>query len=451
MSPAYDHLKIFKFAAAIVFLIKVIISINIVGFNFDLGGEPFYLNGIWLGADGENYLTGYVALATEGFFSSAGILNYWPAGYPLVIFVVSLVNSGWTLKLLAILQSLIFSFAALTFTTQIYRTRIKKYAFLVLIIILMNPTLSLSSLTVGYESLASSGLLISIAIVIKDLVERNNEIFFKLLVLNSFIISFVSFIQPRFLVSGFSIIMFWLFYKKGIKLGVLFLLPSLAITLILPGSLILRNSNAVGLNVISTNLGTTMNIGAGSGATGGYLSKGDYGVPCQTSGSESEQDAQKVLCVLNWYVENPTKATKLFYNKSIFLWSPWVGPLENGTMGRNPWLKVNPIKILMNTPERANLIYGDLGKIVSWLWLLSTLGLLFYGVKILWSLNQIEKLIAMICISVIGVNWIISLLTIGDHRFRIPVMGFSLFLQAIGLKTLLRGGKPAMVDGPALR
>jgi hypothetical protein len=206
--------------------------------------------------------------------------------------------------------------------------------------------------------------------VVKDLVERNNEIFFKLLVLNSFIISFVSFIQPRFLVSGFSIIMFWLFYKKGIKLGVLFLLPSLAITLILPGSLILRNSNAVGLNVISTNLGTTMNIGAGSGATGGYLSKGDYGVPCQTSGSESEQDAQKVLCVLNWYVENPTKATKLFYNKSIFFWSPWFGPEANGTMARNPWLKVSPIKNITSTQDGVNLVYGGFGKIISWLWLL---------------------------------------------------------------------------------
>jgi len=51
----------------------------------------------------------------------------------------------------------------------------------------------------------------------------------------------------------------------------------------------------------------------------------------------------------------------------------------------------------------------------------------------------------------ITTNWLITLFTIGDHRFRIPIMGLSLFLQVIGLKTLLRGGKPAMVDGPALR
>jgi hypothetical protein len=52
---------------------------------------------------------------------------------------------------------------------------------------------------------------------------------------------------------------------------------------------------------------------------------------------------------------------------------------------------------------------------------------------------------------VIATNWLITLFTIGDHRFRIPIMGMSLFLQAIGLKTLFAGGKAPMVDGPALR
>jgi hypothetical protein len=53
--------------------------------------------------------------------------------------------------------------------------------------------------------------------------------------------------------------------------------------------------------------------------------------------------------------------------------------------------------------------------------------------------------------AVILTNWLISLISIGDHRFRIPIMGMSLFLQAIGIKALFKGKKPLMVDGPALR
>ena len=97
------------------------------------------------------------------------------------------------------------------------------------------------------------------------------------------------------------------------------------------------------------------------------------------------------------------------------------------------------------------LVNGPAGKIASWVWLLSGLGLLLYGFLILWRQGSIEKLLATLVLITVGTNWAISLMTIGDHRFRIPIMGMSLFLQAVGLKTLFNGGKAPMVDGPALR
>jgi hypothetical protein len=43
----------------------------------------------WLGADGENYFKGVDGLYAEGFFSKADILNYWPAGYPILLWLLS--------------------------------------------------------------------------------------------------------------------------------------------------------------------------------------------------------------------------------------------------------------------------------------------------------------------------------------------------------------------------
>jgi len=450
LAPQRDLKKTFMYFAIIVFFIKIIISFNIPAFNIEVNGKPFLIDGIWLGADGENYLKGFDALVRDGIFSSEGILNYWPAGYPLVVLFLSLLGKSWVLTSLAISQSLYFSFSAYYFAAQLYRTRLKNYSFLVLLLILLNPTLSLSSLAIGYESFTASGFLFAISLIIKDLVEKNDKTFVKYLVINSLIFGLLTFMQPRLIVSGLLINLLWIFVRKGRRSGSSILIASLVVTFLLPATLIYRNNQAVGLNSISTNLGVTMNIGAGDNATGGYMTEG-YGVTCITSGTEAEQDNQRVRCVIEWYLTNPTKAVKLFYNKTLYFWSPWFGPEANGTMARNPWLKISPIKNITSTQEGVNLVYGSFGKLISWLWLLSGLALLLYGYLTLWRQNSLERFIANMAMIAISTNWLISLVSIGDHRFRIPIMGLSLFLQAIGLKTLLRGGKPAMVDGPALR
>jgi hypothetical protein len=164
-----------------------------------------------------------------------------------------------------------------------------------------------------------------------------------------------------------------------------------------------------------------------------------------------QQDNQRVRCVLNWYLSNPVKAAEIFYNKSVYFWSPWYGPVANGTMARNPWLTINPLKDIATTQDGFNVVYGGYGKVISWLWLLGGLALLLYGYFTLWRQNSLERFIGNLAMVAVTTNWLITLFTIGDHRFRIPIMGMSLFLQAVGLKTLFSGGKAPMVDGPALR
>jgi hypothetical protein len=455
LAPQRDLKKTFMYWSVIVFLIKVIISFNIPAFNIEVNGKPFLLDGIWLGADGENYLKGFDALVRDGLYSSEAILNYWPAGYPLIILFLSFLGKSWVLTSLAVSQSLLFSFSVYYFAAQLYRTRLKNYSYLAILFILLNPTLSLSSLVIGYESLTASGFLIAIALITKDLLDKNDKNFIKYLVVNSLIFGLLTFMQPRLVVSGLLITLLWVFVRKGRGIGSLILVASVVITLLVPATLIYRNNQAVGLKSVSTNLGITMNIGAGDNATGGYMKEG-YGVPCTTTGTVVEQDNQRVKCVVNWYFSNPTKSLRLFYNKTLFFWSPWVnngflGEVETGTMARNPWLKISPITNITSTQDGMNLVHGNFGKLISWLWLLSGLALLIYGYITLWRQKSIERFIASMAMIAITTNWLISLVSIGDHRFRIPIMGLSLFLQAVGLKTLLRGGKPAMVDGPALR
>jgi hypothetical protein len=450
MAPKENLQRKFLLWAIAVFVIKLAIIFRIQGMNAGSGDRVYFVDGAWLGADGENYLMGYNALLKDGVFSPESILNYWPAGYPLVILFLSILGKSWALTTLSIVQSAIFSFAVYFFASQISKTRLKKFAFLAFLLIIFNPTLSLSSIAVGYESFTASGILIVVGLIIKDFIEKDDKKFLKYLIVSSIVVGLLSFMQPRLIVTGILLNVFWIITRKGVKASSLAVVITLVVTLLFPASLIYRNNQAVGINSISTNLGVTMNIGAGDNATGGYMKEG-YGVECDLSGNPSQQDNQRVGCVLNWYLGNPIKAAELFYNKSIYFWSPWYGPAANGTMARNPWLTINPLKNIATTQDGFNIVYGGFGKVISWLWLLGGLSLLLYGYFVLWRNNSLERFIGNLAMIAITTNWLITLFTIGDHRFRIPIMGMSLFLQAVGLKTLFSGGKAPMVDGPALR
>ena len=447
LAPKKNPSKSFLYWAISVFALKLIVLLNIQGGNIEISGRPFLLDSVWLGADGENYVTGFDALSREGVFSEAAILNYWPAGYPLFLLFLSIFGKSWVFASLAIVQSAIFSWATFSFAKQLSRTRLKNFSYLIFLLILLNPTLSLSSLAVGYESLAASGFLLSLAIIVQDLIEKNESRFKWRLITVSAIFGFLTFIQPRLVLSGVLVVLIWLIVRRSLRLTIVLMAVSLAITLFFPATLIYRNNQATGINTISNNLGNTMNLGAGDKATGGYNSK-DKGVDCNV---ENRTDNDLVMCVLRWYLENPSKSLKLFYNKSIYFWSPWFGPEANGTMARNPWLKISPVKNITSTQEGIDLVYGGFGKLISWIWLLSGIALLLYGFKFLWQQKSLERFIATMVMVIILTNWLISLISIGDHRFRIPIMGMSLFLQAIGIKVLFKGKKPLMVDGPALR
>ena len=455
MAPVRSLNKTFLYCAVAVFVVKLLIIFNIQGGNIEISGRPFLLDGVWLGADGDNYLKGYDALSREGLFSKEGILNYWPAGYPLVILFLSLLGKSWALTTLSIVQSLIFSYAVYFFATELSKTKLKKFSYLVLLLILFNPTLSLSSIAVGYESLTASGLLLCVGLVIRSFIAKDDKKFLKYLIISSVIFGLLAFVQPRLIVTGLLINIVWVLVWKGVKGGALLISLTVAITLFFPATLIYRNNQAIGINSISTNLGVTMNIGAGDNANGGYMTKG-FGVPCSLKGTESERDIQTVKCVLSWYLENPNKTLSLFYNKTVYLWSPWVnngfaGDVFTGTMFRNPWLKISPITTIVKNKDGAKLILGPIGKAFSWLWLFGGLFVLFYGYFTLWRQNSLERFIGNLAMVAVTTNWLITLFTIGDHRFRVPIMGLSLFLQAIGLKTLFKGGKAPIVDGPSLR
>ena len=439
MNPKRELTKTFFYWALTIFIFKLMIIFNIQG-------------NAWLGADGENYISAYAALVKDGLFSSERLLHYWPAGYPIFLLALSFLGESWIFATLTILQSLIYSAAAFFFVYQLSKTKVRNYSFLVMLFLLLNPTLSLASICVGYESLAASGLLVTLGLLIQDLISNSSKVFKRNVILSAVTIGFISFFQPRLLLSGLVGIAIWILVRNPIKSAILVMLLAISIVAVSPALLMLRNQNANGFTAISTNLGITMNLGAGDEADGSYRPNEKYGVPCSTiEGNAAQQDSHLVQCVVKWYLTNPIKSIELLTNKAIFFWSPWFGPEAVGTMGLNPWLRISPlVDIATNSEEGNKLIYGSFGKIISWSWILLSLTLLMIGFWRLWRIGGVEKIIGIFALSQIVLNWLIAMGTLGDHRQRLPILGLSIFLQAIGIKAIFKGKGSVLVDGPAL-
>jgi len=396
----------------------------IVMFNTQGGG--------WLGADGENYLTGVDGLLKDGFFSTEGKLIYWPAGYPLFIWPFAKISVTNFIYFISFFQSVLFALATYIFARAISQTKVKKAATWSSFVISFNPTLSLSSLAIGYESPIASLLLIAISFILSDIAASKTILSIRNIVISGLCLSVSTFFQPRIILFSIALIAVWMISKEKIVVRIKISAAMLILTMLFPSALIFRNVVANEQAAISTNLGVTMRIGAGDKATGGYGTP-DGSIPCPPKVKDQPvTDNQVVVCVLKWYAGNPVKALQLTVNKSRFYWSPWFGPEANGTMARNPWLKISPLVGFTKNEDGFNLVYGTFGKIISLAWMLGGIFLMSLGLIRLWNFGGLERRLGWLIGAPVVLGWLISLGTIGDHRFRIPQMGLSLFLQVVG-------------------
>jgi len=388
--------------------------------------------GAWFGADGENYLTGVDGLLKDGFYSDEPKLSYWPAGYPLLLWPIAAISTAKFFYIVSFLQSIFFAYSTYFFTNKLRTSSLKYLAFWVSMLITFNPTLSLSSLAVGYEAPIASCFMMIAGIIWAN---ANPVLDRKFWINVAFVggwFALATFMQPRFLLIAIIIAVLWALKVVGTKNRIRIAVLVTVIMMVAPAIMIIRNMEVINKATISTNLGVTMRIGAGPETSGGYLRTGPE-VPCEPkTPATTVSDNEIVICVIKWYLSNPVDTARLSFNKALFFWSPWSGSEGEGTMARNPWLKISPAqKIALSSKGGQDLVIGPIGVLVSWAWIIGQMFFLFAGYRVLRKMGADEKFLANITLTPVVLSWLISIGTIGDHRFRIPTMSMSIFLQVI--------------------
>ena len=388
--------------------------------------------GAWYAADGENYITGLDGLLRDGFFSQEALLSYWPAGYPLLMWPIAIIAQPIFFYLISAIQSIFFAYATYFFTNKLAKSSLKNFAFWTSIIISFNPTLSLSSLAIGYEAPIAACFMMIAGLIWVNANPSFDEKFWLNVAYVGGWFALATFMQPRFLLIAMIIAILWALKVTGNKNRIRIAALVTAIMMVAPAIMIFRNIEVIDKATISTNLGVTMRIGAGPETSGGYARSGPE-VPCDPKApASSVSDNELVICVLKWYLTNPVDTARLSLNKAIYFWSPWSGPEATGTMARNPWLKISPTQQVGKSNQSGqDLVFGPIGILISYLWIIGQVLFLFLGYRSLRKLGRDELFFARVLITPVLVSWLLALGTIGDHRFRVPTLSMSLALQVI--------------------
>ncbi len=387
-------------------------------------------SGGWYGADGENYTMGVDGLLKDGFFSEELKLSYWPAGYPLLLWPFAELAISKFFYIISFLQSVFFAYSTYFFTNKLRNSSLKYLAFWVSMLITFNPTLSLSSLAIGYEAPIASCFMMIAGLILANLNPTLDKKFWLSVAYVGGWFALATFMQPRFLLIAIIVAIMWSLKVVGAKNRIRIAALVTVIMMIAPGIMIFRNSVVIDKATISTNLSAAFTIGAGPETSGGYTRTGPE-VPCEPKvPATTVTDNEIVICIVKWYLTNPVDTARLSFNKTKYFWSPWSGPETGGTMARNPWLKISPAhQIAIGSQGGRDFIYSGVGIAVSYGWIIGQMLFLFIGYRSLRKLGENEKFFANIVMIPIVLSWLISIGTIGDHRFRIPTMSMSIFLQ----------------------
>ena len=413
---------------------KYLIAIPLIALTIKFITMGNIQSGAWYGADGENYIMGLDGLLASGFYSEEPKLSYWPAGYPLLLWPIALLTKSLFFYLVSAIQSIFFAYATYFFTNKMAKSSLKNFAFWTSIIISFNPTLSLSTLAIGYEAPIAACFMMIAGLIWANTNPNFDKKFWIAVASVGGWLALATFMQPRFLLIAIIIAVMWALRVVGTKNRIRIAALITTIMMVAPAIMIFRNLEVIDKATISTNLGVTMRIGAGPETSGGYVRSGPE-VPCEPKPPATKvTDNDVVLCVIKWYVSNPLDTVRLSFNKSLFFWSPWSGPIADGTMARNPWLKISPVQEIATSSESGQkLVAGAIGTTISYLWLLGQVVLLFIGYRSLRRLGSDEKFFANVVMIPIVLSWLISIGTIGDHRFRLPTMSMSLLLQVVAI------------------
>jgi hypothetical protein len=214
-----------------------------------------------------------------------------------------------------------------------------------------------------------------------------------------------------------------------------------------PLALAVRTDATAGHLALSANLGATARIGLNDGATGGYrydlsVLRGCH-LPARLVSRDrvgfSDDDLfafDRTLtrCSATWALHHPLRAAGLGLTKAMYFWSPMVGPLVRDRGAT--WAQPFDYRRGVPAGVRSSGAFATANRVLGNLWMALVVGLVVAGTAV-GVRSARHRRFTLVLAAPVTLFLLVSMITIGDARFRLPVTPFSTVLQALALVALL--------------
>lgn len=389
--------------------------------------------GMWVndplgGADADTYHAAGRVMAEEGPFAPdiPGV-PYWPAGYPAMV-AAAYALGGASPRAVVPVQVLLLAVGTY-FAYRLAAMHLGERVGLITALLLSaSPALLAAPTVLMYETTLGVAMIAGLLGISRS---STTERPLPTAVGTGLALAAAAALQPKALLPAM-LAAAWLALTSHRHL-----VAALVAVLVLlgPAALAARSWIAEGEPIVAATLGVTMHIGLNDAADGGYQPK--TAPVSGLSDDLAQRDRELLRESLRWTAENPGRAVALTGPKAWNFWSPLAG--SEGSRGT--WFHAfDPRRALPSSAEG----WQSTWTVLRAGWTMMTIGFVVFGAVLGW--RRAPAGTALLAVPVVTFL-AISVVSIGDPRFRIPVAPFYTAFIAVALVTLFEHFHPGIERG----
>jgi 4-amino-4-deoxy-L-arabinose transferase-like glycosyltransferase len=372
------------------------------------------------GPDAPTYGPAAADFAEHGLLSGDVTgMPYYPSGYPILVSLVYMV-AGDHAKVAMVIQILLLAVGSWAAYTLIRREIGKGVALITLVLLCASPALLAASSQLMYEPLMLVALAGGLDLISRGVrAERWRRLW--LVGAGALLLGVGCTLQPKALL-GVLFVPLWVFFRtRGERAGprlVATVACATALALPLLGMAI-RNQVAHDEFGLSASLGTTWIIG---------LERAGDPPRCELHESEFSiaRDREFTDCLVSWSLRHPLAVAALVPENVFDFFRPHVGPRAY----RDTWFHAFDARRVLPASVRDSQAFRRSDEVATAIWTVAIMLLLALGIWLVLR-DRRRRAGALLLLIPLAGFLVVSVFTVGDPRYRLPVAPFYLAFQIV--------------------